>query len=62
MDAALVQRLSPGSAGVLSSGAICVDVTYESPVQRGSMRTSNQPCDGAEGVVGEKGRGQGAGA
>lgn len=64
MDGALVQGLSPGSAGILSSGAISVDVTYESPIQRGSMRPSDQPCDGAEGAGGRgrEGRRQGAGA
>ena len=56
MDAALVQRLFPGSVGVLSSGAISVGVTYESPVQRGSMRPSNQPCDGLTPSPGDSGQ------
>ena len=56
MDAALVQRLSPGSAGVLSSGVIRVGVTYESPIQRGSRRPSDQPCDGLTPSPGDSGQ------
>ena len=56
MDGALAQRLSPGSAGILSSGVISVDMTYESSVQRGSMRPSDQPCDGLTPSPGDSGQ------